>query len=121
MWHAQSALHVGGVHDDALDDVMAGFADARGMTDSSPLGVVVRGQAGSGKTHLLGQVRERVQGDGGYFFLVQLLDAANFWQSALVGILDGLGRPGGSRETQLKDLLWELSSLAAFRGPTAGP
>lgn len=117
MWHAQSALHVGGVHDDALDDVMAGFADARGMTDSSPLGVVVRGQAGSGKTHLLGQVRERVQGDGGYFFLVQLLDAANFWQSALAGILDGLGRPGGSRDTQLKDLLWELSSLAGISRP----
>src|SRR5262249_9038097 len=28
------------------------------------------------------------------------------------GILESLGRPGADRETQLKDLLWELSSIA---------
>ena len=41
-----------------------------------------------------------------------MLDAASFWESARNGILDGLGRPGAQRETQLKDLLWELSSIA---------
>ena len=112
LWHSQGALHVRGLHDRPLADVMAAFGDAQRDTDSSPLGVVLRGPAGSGKTHLLGQVREQVQTGGGFFFLVELLDAAGFWQSARAGILESLGRPGSERETQLKDLLWELSSVA---------
>jgi hypothetical protein len=112
LWHSQGALHVGGLHDRPMADVMAAFGDAQREADSSPLGVVVRGPAGSGKTHLLGQVREQIQLAGGYFFLVELLDAAGFWQSARSGILESLGRPGGERDTQLKDLLWELSSVA---------
>jgi Helicase HerA, central domain len=112
MWHSQGAFHVEGIHDDAMDDVMAAYADAADMKNSNPLGVVVRGPAGSGKTHLLGEVRARVQAAGGYFFLLQLLDATNFWQSGLAGILESLGRPGSSHDTQLEDLLWELSSQA---------
>ncbi|KUI26670.1 AAA family ATPase [Mycobacterium sp. IS-1742] len=112
LWHSQGAVHVNGLHEHALSDVLAAFGDAERDPESTPLGVVIRGQAGSGKTHLLGQVRERVQQRGGYFFLVELLDAAGFWESARGGILESLGRPGGQRETQLKDVLWELSSIA---------
>ena len=39
--------------DAAVDDVMAAFGDARADPESSPLGVVIRGPAGSGKTHVL--------------------------------------------------------------------
>lgn len=112
LWHSQGALHVSGLHERPIADVLAAFGDAEREPDSSPLGVVVRGPAGSGKTHLLGQVREQVQTSGGFFFLVELLDATSFWQSARAGILESLGRPGAERETQLKDLLWELSSVA---------
>jgi hypothetical protein len=112
LWHSQGAVHVPGFNDKALDQVMAAFADAGREPESSPLGVVVRGQAGSGKTHLLGQVRERVQSADGFFFVVELLDATSFWESARSGILESLGRPAAERETQLKELLWQLSSLA---------
>jgi hypothetical protein len=112
LWRLQGQLHVPGINESALSDVMATFADARRSPDSSPLGVALTGPAGSGKTHMLGQVRERVQADGGYFFLIELLDATSFWQSALSGILESLGRPGAVRETQLRDLLWQLSSDA---------
>jgi Helicase HerA, central domain len=112
MWHSLGAVHVSGIHDDVMSDVMDAFADAAHAADSNPLGVVIRGSAGSGKTHLLGQVRERVQANGGFFFLVELLDATSFWQSARSGVLESLGRPGRTRDTQLKDLLWDLSSLA---------
>ncbi len=112
LWHSQSSVHVRGLNDFALDDVHAAFTDAARHPESNPLGVVIRGPAGSGKTHLLGQVRERVQAEGGYFLLVELLDAASFWQSARGGVLESLGRPGGERDTQLKDLLWELSTIA---------
>ena len=112
LWNAQGAFHVPGVHDRALEQVMDAFADADRYPESSPLGVVVRGTAGSGKTHLLGQVRERVQAGGGFFFLLQLLDATSFWESARSSILESLGRPAQDRETQLKQLLWQLASVA---------
>ncbi|MDT5105954.1 MAG: hypothetical protein QOI25_3467 [Mycobacterium sp.] len=112
LWHSQGAFHVPGFNDKALDQVMAAFADADGEPESSPLGVVVVGQAGSGKTHLLGQVRERAQGADGFFFVVELLDATSFWESARSGMLESLGRPAAERETQLKELLWQLASLA---------
>lgn len=112
LWRPQAATHVGGLNEYAVDDVMDAFGDALHDATSTPLGVVVRGPAGSGKTHLLGQIRERVQAGGGYFFVVELLDAASFWHSVRNGILESLGRPGAQRETQLKDLLWELSSIA---------
>ncbi|MHA3022945.1 helicase HerA domain-containing protein [Mycobacterium sp. BMJ-28] len=112
LWRPQSATHVGGLNERAVDDVMEAFGDALRDPDTAPLGVTIRGQAGSGKTHLLGQIRERVQKDGGFFYVVELLDAASFWESVRSGILESLGRPGVGRETQLKDLLWELSSIA---------
>jgi Helicase HerA, central domain len=112
LWHSQGATHVPGLNEGPLGDVLDAFVDAEKDDASSPLGVVVRGPAGSGKTHLLGQARERVQSAGGFFYIVELLDATSFWQSARSGILESLGRPGAQRETQLKDLLWELSSIA---------
>lgn len=112
LWRPQGAVHVQGLHDHALGMVMAAFDDAVRDPDASPLGIVVRGPAGSGKTHLLGQVREQVQIADGFFFIVELLDATSFWQSALAGILESLGRPSVERDTQLKELLWRLSSIA---------
>ena len=112
LWRPQGATHVTGLNENAVDDVMDAFGDALADPASTPLGVVIRGPAGSGKTHLLGQIRERVQDGGGFFFVVELLDAASFWESVRSGMLESLGRPGANRETQLKDLLWELASLA---------
>lgn len=112
LWRPQDATHVHGLNEHAVADVMDAFGDALRDAASAPLGVVIRGTAGTGKTHLLGQIRERVQAEGGFFFVVELLDASSFWESVRSGILESLGRPGAGRETQLKDLLWELSSLA---------
>ena len=88
LWRPQAATHVNGLNEHAIEDVLDAFGDAA-RDDASPVGVVIRGSAGSGKTHLLGQIRERVQADGGFFFVVELLDAASFWESVRGGILDG--------------------------------
>jgi hypothetical protein len=112
LWLSQGALHVPGFNDKALDEVMSAFADAGREQQSSPLGIVVQGPAGSGKTHLLGQVRERVQAADGFFFVVELLDATSFWESARSSILRSLNRPAAGRETQLKELLYQLCSVA---------
>ncbi|MGI5148276.1 helicase HerA domain-containing protein [Plantactinospora sp. CA-294935] len=105
-------FHVDGLHIPVVRDVLAGVEEARASTDGSPLGLVVQGLRGSGKTHLLGWIRQQVQEKGGYFFLVSLLDAGSFWDSVLAAMLDGLSRPvPGSRQTQLKLLLRRLSAM----------
>lgn len=112
VWQPQADLHVPGLHDPVIGTVMSAFDDARNSPSASPLGVVVRGQAGSGKTHLLGHVRERVQSEDGYFFLIGLIDASDFWRSTVVGMLDNLGRPASEHGTQLRLLLWRLATIA---------
>nr|WP_221376463.1 DUF87 domain-containing protein [Actinoplanes polyasparticus] len=105
-------FHVDGLHLPALRDIADGFADATASRDASPIGLVVQGQRGSGKTHLLGWVRQQVQERGGYFFLVSLLDAGGFWDSVLAAMLDGLSRPiPGADQTQLTVLLRRLSAM----------
>lgn len=112
VWKSQSELHAHSLHDSALNFIMEAFDDADASPDASPIGVALRGTAGSGKTHLLGQVRERVQASGGYFFLIGLLDSTTFWQTTLVGMLDDLTRPAPEQDTQLKLFLWRLASTA---------
>ncbi|MGA9870554.1 MAG: DUF87 domain-containing protein, partial [Rhodococcus sp. (in: high G+C Gram-positive bacteria)] len=112
VWRSQAELHAHSLHDVALNFVMEAFDDADASEDASPIGVALRGTAGSGKTHLLGQVRERVQATGGYFFLIGLLDSTTFWQTTLVGMLDDLTRPAPEQDTQLKLFLWRLASTS---------
>ncbi|GII58872.1 ATPase [Planotetraspora thailandica] len=85
------------------------MAEAKRSAGTSPIGLVVEGQRGVGKTHLLGWIREKVQEDGGYFFLVQLLDAKTFWDCVAGSVLDGLARELDG-ESQLKAFLRRLSS-----------
>ncbi|WP_194821105.1 ATP-binding protein [Micromonospora sp. S-DT3-3-22] len=106
-----SPFHVEGLHSAVVRDILDGVADARHSADSSPIGLVLQGQRGSGKTHLLGWIRQQVQQQDGYFFLVGLLDAHGFWDSVLAAVLDGLSRPVPGGESQLRLLLRRLSSL----------
>ena len=106
----RSPFHVDGLHEAVVRDVRGSIADARDSADVSPIGLVLEGRHGTGKTHLLGWVREQAQQQGGYFFLIGLLDERNFWQGVLVFLLDGLARDTAGGETQLELLLRRLSS-----------
>ncbi|MBF8185187.1 DUF87 domain-containing protein [Nonomuraea sp. K274] len=105
-----SAYHVEGLHGPATNIVLDGLAEAASRPDASPVGVVVQGQRGTGKTHLLGWVRETAQRQGGYFVLAGLLDAKGFWESMVVSILDSLSRPCEDGQVQLARLLDRLAS-----------
>ncbi|GII65511.1 hypothetical protein Skr01_55960 [Sphaerisporangium krabiense] len=104
-----SEFHVDGLHRPTVQALLDGMGEASDSVTASPIGVVVQGQRGSGKTHLLGWVRERIQREGGYFFLVSLLDARDFWDSVLVSMLDSLARDADA-DTQLRTFLRQLSS-----------
>lgn len=105
-------FHVEGLHRHTAHVLLGGLTEAGESPDTSPIGVVVQGQRGTGKTHLLGWVRERVQQDGGYFFLVSLLDAKGFWESTVVSMIDSLSRERSDGKSQLTVLLERLSTLA---------
>src|SRR3990170_4514946 len=76
---SSSPYHVDGLHEAAERAVRAGIKDAVDSSGPSPIGIVLQGQKGVGKTHLLGWVRREVQSQEGYFFLVALSTGAVFW------------------------------------------
>lgn len=107
VWRA-APFHVEGLQHEAMRVVLDSVEDARQSHESSPIGVAVLGQRGTGKTHLLGAVREQVQAGGGYFFLVSLLDTGAFWRSTALSILDGFARSEGDGGSQLVTFLHRL-------------
>ncbi|GII91612.1 ATP-binding protein [Sinosporangium siamense] len=106
-----SPFHVAELQRHTSRLLRSGVAEARDSHDADPIGVVVQGQRGTGKTHLLGWARQEVQEAGGYFFLVGLLDARHFWESVAVAMLDGLAREWEDGKSQLVVFLERLSSL----------
>lgn len=114
-----SPFHVEELHGDVLERVGFGIDDAKKEPNRSPMGVVIQGVVGSGKTHLLGWVRRRVQSDGGYFFLVGLLDGDAFWQSVAIAMLEGMHRDRLGKESQLRSFLRTLCAKAGVREETA--
>ncbi|NLU81003.1 DUF87 domain-containing protein [Micromonospora sp. HNM0581] len=102
-------FHVDGLHRDVVTTVLDSFLEAEKSTDSSPVGVAILGQRGTGKTHLLGTVRQQVHQRGGFFFLVALLEARAFWHSTAMSILADLVRPTPNGTTQLRTFLRELA------------
>ena len=104
-----SPHHVGQLHREVVERVFDGVDLARrSAEDSSPLGVVIQGPSGAGKTHMLGMVRERTQREGGYFFLISLLDGKAFWESAALCLVGGLLKQGADGRTQLAVFLDRL-------------
>lgn len=57
---------------------------------TSPLGWIINGHGGSGKTHLLGAMRREAVRQHAAFVLVDMTDIRNFWDTVLQGYLDSL-------------------------------
>ncbi len=112
VWQPHNDFHVPGLHQQVFDDVLAAFDDAQRSLTASPIGVVVQGRRGTGKTHLLGQIRAEVQRRRGYFFLIRLLDSQTFWRTTLFGMLTDLDRPTAGHPTQLVAALSRLAEQA---------
>jgi hypothetical protein len=79
----------GSVVDLVMDDFLAG---TRRATDN-PIGKVVLGEAGAGKTHLIGTLRRRVWDAGGWFVLLDIIGITDFWETATLGFVNSLRQP----------------------------
>ncbi|MFJ1759243.1 ATP-binding protein [Amycolatopsis sp. NPDC088138] len=100
-----SPYHVDGLHADALAALDTGIRDATASDGPSPIGLVLRGLKGVGKTHLLGLVRRHVHRARGYFFLDEVTAADAFWDNTAEALRRGLSRPDETGESQLKAFL----------------
>jgi hypothetical protein len=106
-----SPVHVEGLHADAARNILGGIAEAEAIRGTDPIGLVIKGQPGSGKTHLLGWVREQTHRNGGYFFLVGPLSGTVFWDKVAGTMREDLLREIPGQGTQLAVFLRRLSSL----------
>jgi hypothetical protein len=70
----------------------------------SPLGRIVIGEGGSGKTYLARILHAQVLTDGSHFVLVDCTDVRDFWETVLLSYVKSLLRPYQG-ETQVKRLL----------------
>jgi hypothetical protein len=115
VWHT-SPSHVDGLHIKAERRIEAGITDARASTGPSPVGLVLQGEKGVGKTHLLGSVRRMVQQQGGYFFLVELTSGNAFWDDVADAMRSELRRANDDGDLQLTLLLRQLCAAADAPG-----
>lgn len=100
-----SPYHVDGLHTDVVAAVDVGVRNASASDGPSPIGVVLQGQKGVGKTHLLGLVRQRAHRARGYFFLDDLTAGDAFWENTAEALRQGLSRPDESGFSQLVSFL----------------
>ncbi len=77
----------------------------------SPLGWVLIGEGGSGKTHLLNAFRRFSVERGAYFVLLDLTDVRTFWESVLQGYLDSLQQEATNGVPQYQLVLERLVRL----------
>ncbi len=102
-----SVVHVDGLHVNAWEEILQGYDTIR--DGQSVDNIVVQGLPGAGKTHLLGQLRRKVVGDGDFFVYFQLNSADQIWQGLVLAYVDSMLRPVTTDETQSSQL---FSSLA---------
>ena len=80
----------------------------------SPLGWVIVGGGGTGKTHLLGWFRREATRRKCAFVLVDMTDVRTFWESVLQGYIDSLQQSFGSDGFQYE---WVLRNIIERLGP----
>ncbi len=71
-----------------------------GSGQSSPLGLVLTGAGGVGKTHLLSILRQHTNAKGGYFVMVNMTGANDFWPALLRGMVESLHCPDANGHPQ---------------------
>jgi hypothetical protein len=105
--------HVASLHHALLDDLVDYFGRKTGEPDPAdePLGRLVVGPAGYGKTHLIGELRRRIWAMDGWFILLDFVGIKDFWTSVALGILNSLQVRMPDGKLQYDRLVLKIASL----------
>ncbi len=83
------------------EDILGEFDRLRRSGEGlSPLGRVILGPAGAGKTHFLGELRREIFKRSAGFVLVDMTDVNDFLETVVLGYLSSLRQPCGDGRTQ---------------------
>ncbi len=99
------AFQVDELHKPLIDQIMGEFLSQTKKRTSNPIGKVVLGEAGAGKTHLIGTLRRRVWKASGWFVLLDIIGITDFWATAALGFLNSLQQPMPSGRIQYEAVL----------------
>jgi len=100
-----SPVHVDGIHREVIDDVLEKWGWMEDPDVLNPLGTIILGEAGAGKTHLVSVIRKEIIDRGGLFLLGDMTDVRDFWQTVNQGLVNSLLRPLPEGTTQLAAVL----------------
>ena len=105
--------HVAGLHQQTVEDVIDYFflETADLDPDDEPLGRVIVGPKGFGKTHLVGELRRRVWERDSWFVLLDFIGIKDFWSSVALGFLNSLQVRMPDGKTQYDHLLVRVADL----------
>jgi len=104
-----SPFEVSDVHKHVADEVMEDFILRTKSPTSNPIGRVILGSAGAGKTHLMGNLRQRVWGSNGWFVLLDIIGITDFWATAALGFVNSLHQTMPSGRTQYEAVLSRIA------------
>lgn len=105
--------HIADLHKSRIDELIRYFDSRTRDPDpiDEPLGQVIVGPAGHGKTHLIGELRRRVWERGGWFILLDFIGIKDFWSSVALGFLNSLQVRMPDGQTQYDQLVIRLGDM----------
>ena len=122
---ADPPYHVDEINHAVVDAVIDEFVATTARADSNPIGQVIQGRAGAGKTHLIGTLRRRVWEREGWFVLIDIVAVTDFWQTAALSFVESLHQamPNGRLQYQaaIDAVLQRLFDDANARSAIANP
>lgn len=102
---SDSPFQVNELHKRLIDNLVEDFLRETTSLNSNPVGRVVLGEAGAGKTHLIGTLRRRVWEAHGWFILIDIIGITDFWATAALGFLNSLQQSMAGSLTQYDAIL----------------
>jgi len=115
-WQEQqnTALNVDSIHQEAIAEIVALLK--RVAKDHHTRTIILCGESGSGKSHLLGRIKRTLNPKAFFSYIGPWPDSDFIWRHILRQTVDSLLKvPDGQQESQL--LLW-LKSLSVFKEPS---
>ncbi len=113
VWQDYSSRDIDTIHGQERKRIISELEQLKRTQDpGSPLGMVIIGEGGSGKTHLLRQLRRYAISHSINFILVDMTDVRDFWETVLQGYIKSLQEEINSDGmTQAQHLLEFLINL----------